>query len=152
MKSVHKSVLIWYSPQEMFSLVTDVPQYPQFLPWCDHAQVLEAAPDGSEMRAEIGIAFAGLHQSFETHNTHKTEAGAYEVRLKLVKGPFSQLEGQWQFLPVGDGQSRACKVVLDLHYGFDSMTLSALVGPVFDKIAGSLVDAFVKRAEQVYGN
>jgi len=79
------------------------------------------------------------------------ESGIFEVQLKLVKGPFSKLEGQWQFLPVGDGQSRACKVVLDLHYGFDSATLSALIGPVFDKIAGSLVDAFVKRAEQVYG-
>ncbi len=157
MKSVHKSVLIWYSPQEMFSLVTDVARYPQFLPWCDHAQVLEAAPDGATMRAEVGIAFAGLHQSFETLNTHKFgcdpmgESGIFEVQLKLVKGPFSKLEGQWQFLPVGDGQSRACKVVLDLHYGFDSATLSALIGPVFDKIAGSLVDAFVKRAEQVYG-
>jgi ribosome-associated toxin RatA of RatAB toxin-antitoxin module len=27
----------------------------------------------------------------------------------------------------------------------------ALVGPVFDRIAASMVDAFVKRAEQVYG-
>jgi ribosome-associated toxin RatA of RatAB toxin-antitoxin module len=151
MKSVHKSVLIWYSPQDMFSLVTDVAKYPEFLPWCDHAQVLEGSPDSAEMRAEVGIGFGGLRQSFVTHNTHQVEGAAREVHLKLVKGPFSKLEGQWQFLPVGDGQSRACKVVLDLHYGFDSTTLGLLVGPVFDKIASTLVDAFVKRAEQVYG-
>jgi len=53
-------------------------------------------------------------------------------------------------LPVGDGTQRACKVELDLQYGFSSATLAALVGPVFDKIAASLVDAFVKRAETVY--
>jgi ribosome-associated toxin RatA of RatAB toxin-antitoxin module len=52
---------------------------------------------------------------------------------------------------VGDGSQRACRVDLELHYGFSNMALSALVGPVFDRIAGSLVDAFVKRAEQVYG-
>jgi ribosome-associated toxin RatA of RatAB toxin-antitoxin module len=71
--------------------------------------------------------------------------------MSLVKGPFSNLSGMWRFTPVGDGSQRACKVELDLEYGFSSKTLSALVGPVFDKIAASLVDAFVKRAEAVYG-
>lgn len=146
MKSVHKSVLIWYSPQEMFDLVTDVPRYPQFLPWCDHARVLEQTEDG--MTAEVGIAFGGIRQSFVTRNTH--EAGR-RVRMQLIKGPFSQLEGDWHFHPVGDGQQRACRVELTLAYGFDNMALAALVGPVFDRIAASMVDAFVKRAEQVYG-
>ena len=146
MKTVQKSVLIWYSPEEMFALVTGVEQYPQFLPWCDHAAVLERSEGG--MTAEVGIAFAGIHQSFVTQNTH--EAGR-RVQMHLVKGPFSQLEGDWRFHPVGDGTQRACKVELLLNYGFDSVALAALVGPVFDRIAASMVDAFVKRAEQVYG-
>ena len=78
------------------------------------------------------------------------EAGR-RVQMLLVKGPFSRLDGDWHFHPVGDGTQRACKVELKLHYGFDSAPLAALVGPVFDRIAASMVDAFVKRAEQVYG-
>ena len=74
-----------------------------------------------------------------------------EVHLKLVEGPFSKLDGTWKFTPVGDEGERACRVELELHYGFDSIALQALVGPVFDKIASTLVEAFVKRAEQVYG-
>lgn len=146
MKTVKKSVLIWYSPQEMYGLVTDVPHYPQFLPWCDHAQVLEQ--DASGMVAEIGLSIGGLRQSFTTRNTHVPYS---QVVLQLVKGPFSRLDGQWDFHPVGDASQRACKVELTLHYGFDNALLSRLVGPVFDKIAASLVDAFVKRAQQVYG-
>lgn len=146
MKTVNKSVLIWYSPEEMFALVTGVEQYPQFLPWCDRAEVLERHEDG--MTAEVGIAFSGLRKSFVTRNTH--EAGR-RVQMRLIKGPFSQLDGDWHFHPVGDGTQRACRVELQLHYGFDSATLAALVGPVFDRIAGSMVDAFIKRAEQVYG-
>lgn len=146
MKNVHKSVLIWYSAEEMFKLVTQVELYPQFLPWCDHASVL--AQDENGMTAEVGIAFSGLHQKFTTQNTH---VPGRRVGMKLIKGPFSNLDGDWQFTPVGDGQQRACRVDLQLNYGFDSMALSALVGPVFDRIASSLVDAFVKRAEQVYG-
>jgi ribosome-associated toxin RatA of RatAB toxin-antitoxin module len=146
MKTVHKSVLIWYSAQEMFALVTDVEAYPKFLPWCDHATVLAHEPDG--MRAEVGISFGGIRQKFTTRNRH---VEGREVHISLVDGPFSLLEGHWLFSPVGGEEQRACRVELKLDYAFRSATLATLVGPVFDKIAGSLVDAFVKRAEQVYG-
>lgn len=146
MKTVHKSVLIWYTPQEMYDLVTDVAKYPAFLPWCDRASVL--SQDAQGMTAEIGIAFSGIRQTFTTQNTHTSP---HSVAMKLVNGPFSKLDGQWNFSDVGDGSQRACKVELSLQYGFDSPTLSKLIGPVFDKIAASMVDAFVKRAQQVYG-
>ena len=145
MKTVKKSVLIWYSPAEMYRLVTDVDQYPQFLPWCDKARVVSHEENG--MLAEIGIAFSGIHQTFTTRNAHLVDR---QVVINLVNGPFSQLEGEWNFLPLGDVTQRACKVELALTYGFDS-TLGKLISPVFDKIAGSMVDAFVKRARQVYG-
>jgi len=147
MKNVHKSVLIWYSPQEMFSLVTDVVQYPRFLPWCDQARIVQQEASG--MVAEVGIFFSGVRQSFTTRNIH---IGQQRIDMQLIQGPFSNLTGQWNFLTLGDGSQRACKVELNLQYGFDNATLAKLVGPVFDKIASSMVDAFVKRAQQVYGD
>src|SRR3954451_7004871 len=68
MKTVHKSVLIWYSAEEMYALVTDVAKYPEFLPWCDRSKVVEQSEFG--MTAEVGLAFSGFHQSFTTRNTH----------------------------------------------------------------------------------
>lgn len=100
------------------------------------------------MVARVGIAISGLRQSFTTRNTHEADR---RVHMELVDGPFSQLDGVWEFTPLGEGDQRACKVDFKLSYGFASSALAALVGPVFDKIAGSLVDAFVKRADQVYG-
>ena len=145
MKTVRKSVLIWHSPEQMFELVAQVDRYPEFLPWCDHASVLETHDDG--ITAEIGISFGGIRQTFTTRNRH---VAGREVNMRLVSGPFSQLDGAWSFTPVGKEQS-ACRVTLDLNYGFKSKTLATLVGPVFDKIAGSLVDAFVERAEDLHG-
>lgn len=147
MKTVSKSVLIWYSPQEMYVLVTQIDQYPQFLPWCDRARVIET--DATGMTAEIGIAFSGIRQTFTTRNEH---IEGQRVLINLVNGPFSKLEGEWNFLPLGDGTQRACKVELTLTYSFSSATLGKLIGPVFDKIAGTMVDAFVKRANQVYSD
>ena len=146
MKTIAKSVLIWYSPQEMYVLVTEIDQYPQFLPWCDRARVVTS--DAGGMTAEVGISFSGIRQTFTTRNEHMP---GRQVAMTLVNGPFSRLDGEWNFVPLGDGTQRACKVELTLNYGFDNATLGKLVGPVFDKIAGSLVDAFVKRATQVYG-
>jgi ribosome-associated toxin RatA of RatAB toxin-antitoxin module len=147
MKTIHKSVLLWHSAAEMFALVTDIDDYPKFLPWCDHGEVLEQTEDG--MVARVGMAISGLRQSFTTRNIHETDR---KVFMELVDGPFSRLDGVWEFTPLGDGSQRACKVEFQLSYGFASSTLAALVGPVFDKIAGNLVDAFVKRADQVYGS
>ncbi|HLO94544.1 MAG TPA: type II toxin-antitoxin system RatA family toxin [Burkholderiaceae bacterium] len=149
MKHVKKSVLLWYTPREMHDLVTAIPRYPEFLPWCDRAEVLETHEDG--VTARVGLSIAGVRQSFSTRNTHE---GHERVAMRLVDGPFSVLEGDWTFLPLaaGPGQApQACKVEFELHYAFSSAALEAVVSPVFDRIAATFVDSFVKRAEVVYG-
>jgi ribosome-associated toxin RatA of RatAB toxin-antitoxin module len=146
MKTIQKSVLLWYSAEQMYALVTDIERYPLFLPWCDQARILETTEHG--VVAEIGIVLGGVRQTFVTRNRHQMDR---EVAMTLEKGPFSQLDGAWTFQPVGDASVRACRVGLGLSYGFSSRSLAAVVGPVFDRIAATLVDAFVKRAEQVYG-
>jgi ribosome-associated toxin RatA of RatAB toxin-antitoxin module len=67
MKKLLKSVLIWYTPEEMFRLVTDVDQYVNFLPWCNHSKVLQFNEQG--MDAEVGIGVAGVSQIFTTHTS-----------------------------------------------------------------------------------
>ena len=146
MKHVKKSVLLWYSPHEMYELVTAVNDYPKFLPWCAHAEVIEHTD--SAMTARLHLAIAGLRHAFTTSNQHEADRA---VRLALVDGPFSVLEGQWLFLPVGT-EAQACKVEFELRYAFASAALEAVVSPVFDRIASTFVDSFVKRAVQVYGD
>ncbi len=146
MKTVSKSVLIWYSAAQMYQLVTDVDRYAEFLPWCERARAVSC--DADSMLAEITILFAGIRQTFSTRNRHVPDR---QVVIKLVSGPFSRLDGEWNFVPVGSADERACKVELTLHYGFENAILSKLVGPVFDKIADNMVEAFIKRAKQVYG-
>jgi len=148
MKTVHKSVLIWFSAEEMFALVTDVSSYPEFLPWCDKTRIV--SQDATGMVAEIGMALGGFHKIFTTRNLHSQ---GRQVKLSLIDGPFKQLDGTWDFYPLKqEGSSemqRACRVELTLHYSFESM-FGALVGPLFDKIASTLIDGFVQRAEKVY--
>jgi ribosome-associated toxin RatA of RatAB toxin-antitoxin module len=149
MKHVKKSVLLWYSPAEMYALVTDVARYPEFLPWCDRGEVLEMYEGGNTAR--IHLAYAGLRHTFTTRNALQPDR---QLAMTLVDGPFSELDGTWDFTPLGspaDGQPPACKIEFDLRYAFSSRSLETVLSPVFDKVANTFVDSFVKRAEQVYG-
>ncbi|MEO0318772.1 MAG: hypothetical protein RL404_2449 [Pseudomonadota bacterium] len=143
MAVVHKSVLINYSAEQMFALVDKVEDYPAFLPWCGGVDVRERAPD--RLVAAIQISYHGVKQSFTTQNTHEPPN---RMQMTLVEGPFSQLDGTWQFKSL---RADACKIDFELHYEFSSKILEKLIGPVFSKIADSFVDAFCKRAEVVYG-
>lgn len=147
MKHVKKSVLLWYSPREMYELVTGVEAYPAFLPWCERAEVVER--DDVGMTARLHLAYAGLHHAFTTRNTHVSNES---VVMKLVDGPFSALDGTWLFKPIGAQSSApACRIEFDLRYAFSNTAFELVLSPVFDRVANTFVDSFVQRAEQVYG-
>lgn len=143
LERITRSALVPYTQQEMFDLVSDVDTYPQFLPWCSDAETLAHTDD--EVRARIDFSVSGVSKSFTTRNRL---VGNSAIQMQLVEGPFSQLEGSWRFVPLGD---HGCKISLDLEYDFSSRMVSMVTGPVFNKIANSLVDAFRQRAVDVYG-
>jgi ribosome-associated toxin RatA of RatAB toxin-antitoxin module len=140
---IDRSALLPYSTDEMFALVSDINAYPQFLPWCSDAQILSQEDD--KVSARVAFSVRGVSKSFTTRN--RLQPGA-EITMKLVEGPFSRLEGRWRFEPLGEVGS---KISLFLEYDFSSTMVSFAVGPVFNKIANTLVDAFQKRAVEVYG-
>jgi len=142
-ESVDRSALVPYTPQEMFELVSDIESYPRFLPWCQGALILSR--DIDEVRARIEFAVGGLTKSFTTRNRHQVNK---MIEMHLVDGPFSRLDGFWRFDPLGDVGR---KIALFLEYGFSNRVLGLVVGPIFGQIANTLVDAFQRRAVEIYG-
>jgi ribosome-associated toxin RatA of RatAB toxin-antitoxin module len=147
MQRVQRTLLVPYADAQMFALVRDVERYPEFLPWCPASQVrpLDGAAGGEPVEARVDIAYLGVRSHFTTRNTHHYPAA---IELRLVDGPFRSLQGRWNFLALAD---TACKVSLELEYGFAAGLLGRAIAPVFERVANSLVDAFAARAEQLYG-
>ena len=142
MALVEKSVLLFFSAEQMFALVDAVADYPEFLPWCGGTSVTEL--DGSRIRATVDINYHYVKQSFTTENVRvKPE----RIDMKLISGPFKQLVGSWHFIALSPS---ACKIEFRLNYEFSSKLLEKVVGPVFHYIASTFVEAFIKRAELVY--
>ena len=143
MQRVRKSVLVPYSSAEMFELVDDVERYPQFLPWCAGAQVLAMRADGKTAR--VDISYHGVRAHFTTDNVNRPPES---IVITLRDGPFRHLHGEWRFRALDES---ACKIEFELAYEFATQLLDRVIGPVFGHIANTLIDAFVRRAQSLYG-
>jgi len=143
MADVHKTVLIRHSAEQMFDLVTNVADYPNFLPWCGGVTITHQ--DETRMDAQININFKGIKQHFATRNTHQRPTS---INMEFADGPFKKFTGYWRFTPLRED---ACKIEFALHYEFASFILEKIIGPVFNHIANTFVESFIKRAEVVYG-
>jgi ribosome-associated toxin RatA of RatAB toxin-antitoxin module len=145
MTTITRSSLVLYTPDQMFDLVNDVEAYPSFLPWCRDSKIISKSDD--EISASLDLTKGGIHHVFSTQN--KLVHGK-SIDIKLIDGPFQHLEGHWQFDMIGNNQG--CRIQLDMDFEFSNRLISMALGPIFTQISGSLVDAFCKRAQEIYGN
>ncbi|HEY0746465.1 MAG TPA: type II toxin-antitoxin system RatA family toxin [Steroidobacteraceae bacterium] len=143
MQVVERSALVTFSPAQMFALVNDVPRYPEFLPWCVGARVDDMSP--TERIAMMKIAHGVLKTEFTTRNTLIPNA---QIDMRLTHGPFRDLTGAWHFDAIG---TRGSRVHFKVEFEFKNRLTSAAFNTVFETLCGSIVEAFVARAQKVYG-
>ncbi|GAG65287.1 unnamed protein product [marine sediment metagenome] len=143
MPDIQRVEIVPYTPAEMYDLVNDIKNYPEFIPWCNHTDVLKQ--DEDEIQATLHFEGAGFTKSFTTHNRLQKNK---MVEIRLINGPFKHMEGFWRFDVDGDN---GCKIMLDLEFELAGGLLSLAFGPIFHQVANTLVDAFSKRAKEVYG-
>lgn len=143
MRKVSRSALVSYSAEQMFGLVDDVERYPEFLPWCSDAEL--HFHENNELEASLELEKGGLRHRFRTHN--KNVPGK-SIEIRLVDGPFKTMRGNWAFDDL-DGGSR---VSLDMEFEFKNRLTDKLLGPFFEDICNKLVNAFIQRADALYGD
>ena len=144
MPLVKHSALVAHAATDMYSMVLDVASYPEFLPWCKGARVIELTAD--RQLAAISISSTFSQSEFSTEND--LQAGE-SISMRLVDGPFKKLHGSWSFSALSDS---ACKVELELDYEFAAGSVGRAIKPVFTKVASTLIDAFVKEADRRFSH
>jgi ribosome-associated toxin RatA of RatAB toxin-antitoxin module len=136
-----RTSLVARSPDVMYRLVDDIARYPEFVPGCSSAEVLERSE--TEVVARLLVRRGPLRTQFTTRN--RLDPGR-SVQMQLVEGPFKVLEGSWQFTPVA---SNGCRVEFKLRFQFSNALKSALFEPLFEETQAELVRAFVARAQSL---
>jgi coenzyme Q-binding protein COQ10 len=142
-RQIDRHALVPFTAEQMYALVDDVSRYPEFLPWCRKAEELERT--STEVVASLQVHKGTLHARFTTRNRLQPSEA---IVLQLVDGPFRTLSGAWRFSPIADKGSR---VSLQLQFAFANPLNAWLLEPVFEHTCNSLVDAFVERAQRIYG-
>jgi ribosome-associated toxin RatA of RatAB toxin-antitoxin module len=143
MAHVSRSALIGYSAQQMFDLVNDIEQYPQFMQGCRSARVISKSDE--ELVGELSLAKAGVTQTFVTRNSLIAPS---RIEMKLEEGNFSKFSAVWQFEALTEA---ACKVSFEMEFEFKYGLVDLAVGKLLSGSANNLVDALVDRAKLVYG-
>ena len=143
MTVVEKSALVKFSAHQMYDLVEDVESYPEFLPWCAGSRIINRK--NNVVDAELKISKGGFSKAFTTRNILDTGG---KISISLINGPFSYLEGVWNFMPLREDAS---KITLDLEFEMSGKLVSLAFGAVFHQICNTMVSSFTQRAKQVYG-
>ena len=141
MKEIRRSAIVEHSAAQMYALVDDIASYPRFLPWCTDVKVEMV---GDRKRATLTAALHGIRQSFTTLNENRPGEA---MTMRLVEGPFRHFEASWRFTPLS---GEASEIEFVLRYEFASRAVGALLGPLFNHIADTMVDAFTRRADELY--
>ncbi len=142
MPVINRRKVVPYTPQQMYNLVNNIDLYREFVPYCQKSTIDDVTHD--EIRATLTFARGSLSKSFSTVNRlqpHKI------IEIRLLDGPFRQLEGFWGFQAL---EEQSCQVSLDLEFEFDSRLVALIFGPLFEQIASRLVHCFCNRANQLY--
>ena len=127
----------------MFDLVNNIEAYPEFLPWCVASRIIKQ--EGDTVDAELTISKGGFKKSFSTRN--KIDSGG-SITVSLLEGPFTYLEGVWNFMPLREDAS---KISLDLEFEMPGALANLAFGAVFNQICNTMVTSFTDRAKQIYG-
>ena len=148
MPIVERNALVPYTCAEMFALVNDFESYPEFLPWCSSGELHEG--DDHQLIASLGIKKGMIKDSFKTLNKNDPP---WTIQMQHLEGPFKRLRGQWSFDPLGHvplGQEQGCKIALYMDFSFKNGLVNLLTKTLEQDIS-AMMDAFVVRAEGVYG-
>jgi ribosome-associated toxin RatA of RatAB toxin-antitoxin module len=139
---IERSAIVPYSAEALYAIVEDIESYPSFLPWCLEAEVLERVQDGDKhTRARLTVGYKGIRQSFTTDNLNKP---GESIDMQLVEGPFARFAAGWRFHRL---EAEGCRIAFFMECEFSSKLLAKTLDPLFERIADTMVDAFVKRAE-----
>jgi ribosome-associated toxin RatA of RatAB toxin-antitoxin module len=141
--ALERSALVPFSAERMFALVNDVRRYPEFVPWCAGAEVLEETD--ALIEASLRLKRGGVEHRFTTRNTLTPFTA---MRLELVDGPFITFTGDWTFKALGED---ACKIGLTLTFQYRGRLATAALGALLSSSADTLVEAFCQRAKALYG-
>lgn len=134
-----------YRRDQLFDLVVDVERYPEFLPWAKASRTIER--HDNYLIADLLISFKGIDEKYRSRVSF-SRPNVIEVQQVKGEGPFKTLHSKWEFSAVPGGGS---ELSFFIEFEFRHFLLRNVMGAVFAKAQHTMMEAFEKRAHELYG-
>tara|TARA_B100001778_G_C18585322_1_gene629545 strand:+ start:393 stop:830 length:438 start_codon:yes stop_codon:yes gene_type:complete len=131
-----------YTQQQLFDVVASIDKYPEFLPWCVGARIIERSD--THAIADLIIGYKFIREKFRS-NVHFDAPKL--INVDYVSGPLKNLNNRWRFIDNGDGTTT---IDFYVSFEFSNPLLKQLVKIFFDEIIKRMVKAFEDRAASIY--
>ena len=141
MPTHHETRFLPQTAEQLFNLVSDVDDYPNFLPWCVALRV--TSRNDNEIRADMVVGFKMLREKFTSRVTLTPKE---RIDVEYLDGPFRYLENRWLFIDKDGG----CEIDFFIDFEFRSRLLRKIMEPLFHEAVRRMVRAFEKRATERY--
>lgn len=137
-----------HTAQDMFDLVADIEQYPEFVPLCEALDVRSRREKGGRiiLIADMSVGYRAIRETFTSQVL--LNPAALEIHAKYLDGPFRYLDNHWSFSNTGP---QSCNVHFSIDYEFKSRVLAVLMGSMFERAFARFTRAFEERADAIYG-
>ncbi len=136
-----------YTKEQMFSLVSDIDKYSDFLPWCNDSKIVNKSinNDHELIIADLEI---GYDQFVYTYRSEvKLYSNTSEIIVKNIDGPFKHLRNNWKFIEIDDNN---CEIQFEIDFEMNVALFDILMNKFFDLAFKKMVDAFIDRADEIY--
>lgn len=143
MPQLNQIRILPHSAKKMYDLVMDIEKYPEFLPWCKQAKIIERISE-ENLRADLLINFKNFFEKYRSDVKHgQSSSNEFFVDVVAIEGPFKNLTNRWKFRDIGEGN---CEVEFFISFEFNSILLTKMIGTIFEKAAEKMMTAFEERA------
>ncbi len=146
MPSLTQFKILPYSAKEMYDLVMDIEKYPEFLPWCKQAKIVNRLSDNL-LCADLLINFKHIFEKYRSEVKYgKDEENVYFVDVIAIQGPFKSLVNKWKFYDIENG---CCHIEFFIEFQFNSIFLTKMLGLIFGRATQKMMEAFEDRAKEL---
>lgn len=144
----HETRKLPYTAQQMFDLVADVEDYPNFIPWTSAARITSRrqTDEGELLKVDLVISFKVFRERFASRVTLDHEN--MRIDTEYLDGPFRHMNSTWHFRDLDAG---GCEVEFHVDFEFKSRILGSAAQMFFNDAMQRIVRAFERRAHQRYG-
>lgn len=136
-----------YSMEQMYTVVSDVEKYKEFLPFCNKSDIILRRDEF--LKANLAIGFPPIHERYTSSVTLRRP---YLVQAVCTDGKlFDYLETAWKFMPGLKSNEQSCVIDFAVSFQFRSLLYSQLSHLFFDQLVKQMEKAFITEAQRRYG-